>query len=134
MPRTASSFEAREFPCHSLNHKPSHHMKYSAPFRASFTLALAYALTFSAFAQERPERPERPRPSSENRDATKESSPKKEDAKDTKDAKSKDDAKLTANVPDASAKPVVITNTVTIAGQSVTYTVETGMLPLLKRT
>ena len=44
----------------------------------------------------------------------------------------KKDEKLTPAVPDATRKPVVITNTVTIAGQIVTYTVETGMLPLLK--
>ncbi len=47
-------------------------------------------------------------------------------------AAKKDDAKLAPAVPDATRKPVVITNTVTIAGQPVTYTVETGMLPLLK--
>ena len=35
-------------------------------------------------------------------------------------------------LPDASHKPVIITNTVTIDGESVTYTAETGMLPLLK--
>ena len=37
-----------------------------------------------------------------------------------------------AALPDASHKPVLITNTVTIAGESVTYSAETGMLPLLK--
>jgi len=57
---------------------------------------------------------------------------KKEEARDTKDAKPKDDGKLQPTLPDATTKPVVTTNTVTIAGQSVTYTVETGMLPLLK--
>jgi carboxypeptidase C (cathepsin A) len=35
-------------------------------------------------------------------------------------------------VPDAARKPVFITNTVSIAGQTVNYTAETGMLPLLK--
>ena len=35
-------------------------------------------------------------------------------------------------IPDASRPPVHVTNTVTIAGETVTYTVETGMLPLLK--
>ena len=35
-------------------------------------------------------------------------------------------------IPDASHRPVLVTNTVTIAGQRVTYIVETGMLPLLK--
>ena len=44
----------------------------------------------------------------------------------------KEDAKLAPAVPDATHKPVIVTNTVTIAGQSVTYTAETGMLPLLK--
>jgi carboxypeptidase C (cathepsin A) len=38
----------------------------------------------------------------------------------------------TATIPDASHKPVFVTNTVTIAGQSVTYVAETGMLPILK--
>ena len=37
-----------------------------------------------------------------------------------------------AAIPDATHKPVVITNTVTIAGERVTYTAETGMLPILK--
>jgi carboxypeptidase C (cathepsin A) len=37
-----------------------------------------------------------------------------------------------AALPDASHKPVLITNTVVIAGESVTYSAETGMLPLLK--
>jgi carboxypeptidase C (cathepsin A) len=35
-------------------------------------------------------------------------------------------------IPDATHKPVLITNTVTIAGERVTYTAETGMLPVLK--
>jgi len=48
------------------------------------------------------------------------------------EGKSKDDEKKSATVPDAATKPVLITNTVTIAGQAVTYTAETGMLPLLK--
>lgn len=47
-------------------------------------------------------------------------------------AAKKDDAKLTPAVPDATRKAVVVTNTVVISGQPVTYTVETGMLPLLK--
>jgi len=34
-------------------------------------------------------------------------------------------------IPDASHQPVQITNTVTIAGERVTYTAETGMLPVL---
>jgi len=51
---------------------------------------------------------------------------------DKKEAKSKPDAKSVATVPDAASKPVLITNTVSIAGQRVTYTAETGMLPLLK--
>jgi len=37
-----------------------------------------------------------------------------------------------AAIPDAAHKPVCITNTVTIAGQRVTYVAETGMLPILK--
>ena len=37
-----------------------------------------------------------------------------------------------ATIPDATHKPVLITNTVVIAGQRVTYKAETGMLPLLK--
>ena len=37
-----------------------------------------------------------------------------------------------AAVPDATRKPVFITNTVTIAGEPVTYAAETGMLPMLK--
>ena len=35
-------------------------------------------------------------------------------------------------IPDASHKPVLTTNTVTIAGEKVTYVAETGMLPILK--
>lgn len=46
--------------------------------------------------------------------------------------KSKADSKMAASLPDASSKPVSITNSVTIAGEPVTYTAETGMLPLLK--
>jgi carboxypeptidase C (cathepsin A) len=57
---------------------------------------------------------------------------KSDEARDAKDAKPKDDAKSVAVVPDAATKPVVQTNTVRIANQSITYTVETGMLPLLK--
>ena len=37
-----------------------------------------------------------------------------------------------ATIPDATHKPVFATNTVTIAGQRVTYVAETGMLPILK--
>jgi len=37
-----------------------------------------------------------------------------------------------ATIPDASYHPVRITNAVTIAGERVTYTAETGMLPVLK--
>jgi len=39
-----------------------------------------------------------------------------------------------AVVPDATHKPVFATNTITIAGQQVTYVAETGMLPLLTAT
>jgi carboxypeptidase C (cathepsin A) len=35
-------------------------------------------------------------------------------------------------IPDATHKPVFTTNTVTVAGQRVTYIAETGMLPILK--
>ena len=49
------------------------------------------------------------------------------------EGKAKEESKApSATIPDAATKPVITTNTVTIAGQSVTYTVETGMLPLLK--
>jgi carboxypeptidase C (cathepsin A) len=37
-----------------------------------------------------------------------------------------------ATIPDAAHKPIFTTNTVTIAGQRVTYVAETGMLPVLK--
>ncbi|HUB86998.1 MAG TPA: peptidase S10 [Verrucomicrobiae bacterium] len=37
-----------------------------------------------------------------------------------------------AAIPSAASKPVFITNTITIAGQRVTYVAETGMLPILK--
>jgi len=52
-----------------------------------------------------------------------------------KKAESKEDdarARMIATLPDAASKPVRITNTVTIAGQRITYQAETGMLPLLK--
>jgi carboxypeptidase C (cathepsin A) len=45
-------------------------------------------------------------------------------------APAKNDA---ATIPDATHKPVFTTNTVTIAGQRVTYVAETGMLPILKK-
>lgn len=49
------------------------------------------------------------------------------------EGKGKEESKgSSATIPDAATKPVITTNTVTIAGQSVTYTVETGMLPQLK--
>ena len=35
-------------------------------------------------------------------------------------------------IPDATHQPVFTTNTVTIAGQRVTYVAEPGMLPILK--
>src|ERR1035438_478883 len=45
----------------------------------------------------------------------------------------KDDTKPpAATIPDATHKPVLTTNTVTIAGERVTYVAETGMLPLIK--
>lgn len=49
------------------------------------------------------------------------------------EGKSKEESKVSSTaIPDAATKPVLITNTVSIAGEEVTYTVETGMLPLLK--
>jgi carboxypeptidase C (cathepsin A) len=45
-------------------------------------------------------------------------------------APAKNDA---ATIPDATHKPIFTTNTVAIAGQSVTYVAETGMLPILKK-
>ncbi len=39
---------------------------------------------------------------------------------------------LLAQIPDASHAPVRVTNTLSIAGERVTYVAETGMLPLLK--
>jgi carboxypeptidase C (cathepsin A) len=51
----------------------------------------------------------------------------------TKSETKKEEAKPTvATIPDATHKPVLTTNTLTIAGQSVRYVTETGMLPLLK--
>jgi carboxypeptidase C (cathepsin A) len=93
------------------------------------TLAIFLAAIASqGFAQN--ERPPGERPP--RRETTPDVSPKKEDTKESPDKKPKEDAKNTAALPDASAKPVLTTNTVTIAGESVTYTTETGMLPLLK--
>ncbi len=74
------------------------------------------------FAQDHP-KPETP-PATTNATA----SPKAEEAK-----KEKEDTKAPAPaVPDATRKAVRTTNTVMIAGQSVNYVAETGMLPLLK--
>jgi carboxypeptidase C (cathepsin A) len=51
----------------------------------------------------------------------------------TKSEGKKEEAKPTlATIPDATHKPVLTTNTLTIAGQSIRYITETGMLPLLK--
>lgn len=50
-------------------------------------------------------------------------------AKDEKGEAPKNEA---ATMPDATHKPVFTTNTVTIAGESVKYVAETGMLPILK--
>ncbi len=50
-----------------------------------------------------------------------------------KEAAKKDDAKKPAGtIPDAKERPIITKNTVTIAGQRVSYVAETGMLPLLK--
>jgi len=80
--------------------------------RKSLTTALATAALLTSLSAQ---------------DAKTNSSPPKAEGKPKEDAKGS-----TATVPDAATKPVITTNTVTIAGQSVTYTVETGMLPLLK--
>jgi len=92
------------------------------------TLSMLVALTLSA--QEPPERgPRRDRtnlPPAAPGAETRKDEPKKEDAK-------KDDAKPpVATVPDASRKPVLTTNTLSVAGKTVRYVFETGMLPLLK--
>ena len=47
-------------------------------------------------------------------------------------AKTEEAKSPAATIPDATHKPVLTTNTVTISGQRVTYVAETGMLPLLK--
>ncbi len=47
-------------------------------------------------------------------------------------AKKKEPTPPAGAVPDAKAKPILTMNTVTIAGQRVSYVAETGMLPLLK--
>ena len=39
---------------------------------------------------------------------------------------------VVVKIPDAAHAPARVTNTVTIAGERVTYVAETGMLPLLK--
>ena len=50
-----------------------------------------------------------------------------------KEAAKKEEAKaLAGTIPDATHKPVLTKHRVTIAGQSVSYVAETGMLPLLK--
>ena len=49
------------------------------------------------------------------------------------EGKPKEESKgSSSTIPDSATKPVLCTNTVSIAGEEVTYTVETGMLPLLK--
>ena len=48
------------------------------------------------------------------------------------EAKKEDSKPPVATIPDATHKPVFTTNTLTVAGQSVRYITETGMLPLLK--
>ena len=48
------------------------------------------------------------------------------------EGKKEEEKKAVATIPDAAHKPVLITNTVTIAGEAVTYVAETAMLPLLK--
>jgi carboxypeptidase C (cathepsin A) len=53
-------------------------------------------------------------------------------ATNTPAAPDKPDKSVLAQIPDASHAPVRVTNSVTIAGERVTYVAETGMLPLLK--
>lgn len=92
------------------------------------TLSMFAALALSA--QEPPERgPRRDRtcpPPTAPGTETKKDESRKEDAK-------KEEAKPpVATVPDASRKPVLTTNTLSVAGKTVRYVSETGMLPLLK--
>ena len=47
-------------------------------------------------------------------------------------AKKEEGKSPAATIPDAAHKPVLVTNTVSIAGHRVTYVAETAMLPLLK--
>lgn len=53
-------------------------------------------------------------------------------AKKEEDRKKEEAKNAAATIPDAAHKPVLVTNTVTIGGRSVTYLAETAMLPLLK--
>ncbi len=48
------------------------------------------------------------------------------------EGKKEEEKKAVATIPDAAHKPVLVTNTVTVAGEAVTYVAETAMLPLLK--
>jgi len=48
------------------------------------------------------------------------------------EAKKEDAKPPVATIPDATHKPVLTTNTLTVAAESVRYVTETGMLPLLK--
>jgi len=89
---------------------------------------LLFALTLNA--QEAPRRGPRAErtnaPTSapgadENKDETKKADAKKEESK-----------PLIATIPDASHKPALTTNSVSIAGVTLHYISETGMLPLLK--
>jgi len=48
------------------------------------------------------------------------------------ESKKEEGKKAVAAIPDAAHKPVLITNTVTVAGHAVTYVAQTAMLPLLK--
>lgn len=110
-----------------LQPNPDQFMKLTGPLTAAIAIACATSI-IQTTAQERSNPHPAIAPPTQKEDAT-----KKPETKDTKpDAKPKEEVKSLATVPDASAKPVLTTNTVTIAGQSVTYTAETGMLPLLK--
>jgi carboxypeptidase C (cathepsin A) len=53
-------------------------------------------------------------------------------AKKEEDRKKEETKNPAATIPDSAHKPMLVTNTVTVAGQRVTYVAETAMLPLLK--
>ena len=94
----------------------------------SNSLGAAMILAFLCVAEAPAHCEESAKPASGETNKTSNSKPEK-----SGDLKAKDDtAKSLPTVPDAASKPMRITNTVTIAGQRVSYAAETGMLPLLK--